>query len=401
MFEVLQIVSSALLIAINAQKKRALLKEQSIGFIPKIRKGIARMKRNLLALAVGVAFVLPLAAQAAPTVYGRLNLSVDYMDVDTGVVGVDGKNWELNSNASRVGVKGNEKLTDELTAVYKAEWEVQGDMAAGNDLGARERYIGLKHYQLGTIRLGHIDSPFKNSEDSVDVFNDMANLDMGNFIYGQNRLANSINYVSPKFLDVFGANLTLQPGEKSGSGGCGPSSTTFELDPFTGLAVPVTTVGNDCENHIADAISLALSYEDDSLYLSVAMDKEVANVDAMRFVARYKMNDITLSAMFQTAEPTMMMPKGSADKEQSIIVSGSYTMDKVSLRGEVLSVQQDYVGGGMDDETMLIGVGVDYNFTQSTKAFANLASGTMDNNVGALTISTDAMFLGFGMETRF
>ncbi len=50
---------------------------------------------------------------------------------------------------------------------------------------------------------------------------------------------------------------------------------------------------------------------------------------------------------------------------------------------------------------MLIGVGVDYNFTQSTKAFANLASGTMDNNVGALTISTDAMFLGFGMETRF
>ena len=71
------------------------------------------MKRNLLALAVGVAFILPLAAQAAPTVYGRLNLSVDYMDVDTGVVGVDGKNWELNSNASRVGVKGNEKLTDE------------------------------------------------------------------------------------------------------------------------------------------------------------------------------------------------------------------------------------------------------------------------------------------------
>ncbi|MBH1969953.1 porin [Moraxellaceae bacterium AER2_44_116] len=330
------------------------------------------MKRNLLALAVGVAFILPLAAQAAPTVYGRLNLSVDYMDKDTNVAGVDGKVWELNSNSSRVGVKGNEKLTDELTAVYKAEWDVKGDMG-GADLAGRERYIGLKHYQWGTVRLGYIDSPFKNSEDSVDVFNDMVNLDMGKFLYGQNRLANSINYVSPKFLDVFGANLTLQPGE--------------------------ATTAN--ENHIADAISLALSYEDDSLYLSAAMDKEVSNMDAMRFVARYKMSDITLSAMFQTAEPTKTAGVGGKDKEQSFVLSGSYAMDKVAIRGEILSVQQDYVGGKMDDETMLIGVGVDYNLTQSTKAFANLATGTMDANVGATTTSTDATYLGFGMETRF
>ncbi len=372
--------------------RRALLKVQSIWFIPKIRKGIARMKRNLLALAVGVAFVLPMVAQAAPTVYGRMNLSVDYMDMDTGVAGTDGKVWELNSNSSRVGVKGNEKLTDELTAVYKAEWEVQGDMAGGNDLGARERYIGLKHYQLGTIRLGHIDSPFKNSEDSVDVFNDMANLDIGNFIYGQNRLANSINYVSPKFLDVFGANLTLQPGEKGGNsvGTCAAVTPAF-----------ANTIGCN-EDHIADAISLALSYEDDSLYLSAAMDKEVAEVDAMRFVARYKMSDITLSVMFQTAEPATSPGVGFADKEQAIVVSGSYDMDKVTLRGEVLSVEQDYVGGGMDDEIMLIGVGVDYNFTQNTKAFANLATGTEDNNVtGTGGTSTDATFLGFGMETRF
>lgn len=343
------------------------------------------MKRNLLALAVGVAFVLPMVAQAAPTVYGRLNLSVDYTDVDLGP-GVDGKSWELNSNASRVGIKGNEKLTDELTAVYKAEWEVQGDMkgqGGGADLTGRERYIGLKHYQLGTIRLGYIDSPLKNSEDSIDIFNDMTSLDMGNFLHGQTRMANSINYVSPKFLDVFGANLTLQPGESNGA------------NPSAGASAD--------ENHIADAISLALSYEDDSLYLSAAMDKEVVNMDAMRFVARYKMSDITVSAMFQTAEPTKTSKViGSADKEQSFILSGSYTMDKVTLRGEVLSVTQDYVGGMMDDETMLIGVGVDYNFTQSTKAYVNLASGSMDNNVsGFPSISTDASFLGFGMETRF
>ncbi len=75
------------------------------------------MKRNLLALAVGAAILLPLTAQAAPTVYGRLNLSVDMTDVDNSNLpaGTDGEMWSVNSNASRIGVRGNEKLSDNIT----------------------------------------------------------------------------------------------------------------------------------------------------------------------------------------------------------------------------------------------------------------------------------------------
>ena len=40
------------------------------------------MNRKLLALAVGSVMAMPLAAQAAPTVYGLMNLSVD-RTVDT------------------------------------------------------------------------------------------------------------------------------------------------------------------------------------------------------------------------------------------------------------------------------------------------------------------------------
>ncbi len=353
------------------------------------------MKRQLLAVAIAAATLLPLTAQAAPTVYGRLNLSVDYMDQDTGVAGVDGKEWQLNSNSSRIGVKGNEKLTEEFTAVYKAEWGVQGDAKAG-DLNARERYIGLKHYQWGTVRLGHIDSPFKNAEDDIDVFNDMTHLDMGEFIYGQNRLENSINYVSPKFLDVFGVNLTLQPGEKNGNS-------------VVNCAAATPTVANNMgcnEDHIADAISTALSYEDDNLYLSFAMDKEVMNMDAMRFNARYKMGDATISAMYQMAEPSNL-GAGQTDEETAMVFSGSYKMDAITVRGEVLMANHDQGIKGEDDTT-LIGVGVDYNFTQATKAFANLASGNMENSpsaaakaAGAKSTDSDTTYIGFGMETRF
>lgn len=325
------------------------------------------MKRHLLTLAIA-ATLLPLAAQAAPRVYGQLNLSVDYMDSDVTAPSAD--TWELNSNSSRVGVKGAEKLTEEYTAVYKMEWEVNGDVG-GADLKARERYIGIKHYQWGTMRLGYIDAPFKNAEDDVDMFNDLTHLDMGNFIYGQNRLANSINYVSPKFLDVFGANITLQPGE---------GNTT----PSAGATVN--------ENHLADGYSAALSYEDDSLYLSFAMDKEITNMDAMRFNARYKMGDMMLSGMYQMAEPT----KGANAQEDSFVVSGSYKMDMMTFRGEVL-VSNKETGLNTDMDTTLIGVGVDYNITENTKVFGNLANKKVDT--GATDSNTT--YLGVGTEVRF
>ncbi|WP_297925767.1 porin, partial [uncultured Agitococcus sp.] len=239
---------------------------------------------------------------------------------------------------------------------------------------------------------GNIDSPLKNAEDDIDVFNDMARLDMGKFIYGQNRLENSINYVSPKFLDVFGVNLTLQPGEKNAD-----DQKSLCLVPAT----PKKAAYNPCENHIADAISTALSYEDDNLYLSFAMDKEVMNMDAMRFNARYKMGDATISAMYQMAEPSNL-GAGQTDEETAMVFSGSYKMDAVTVRGEVLVANHD-MGGGTEDDTTLIGVGVDYNFTQATKAFANLASSNMESTpaAGAKSTDSDATYIGFGMETRF
>lgn len=340
------------------------------------RKGIVNMKRNLLALAVGAAILLPLTAQAAPTVYGRLNLSVDYVDPD--VTGLE-PTWNVNSNSSRLGVKGNEKLSDDFTAVYKAEWQINGDVAAIGDLGGRERYIGLKHSSLGTIRLGAIDSPLKTSEDMVDMFNDHALLDMSNStptglgpISGQNRLNNSINYVSPKILDVFGANVTFVPGE-TGTPNAGVGS------------------GND----LANGISAAFSYEDDSLYLSLAMDKEIAGQDLMRVVGRYKMDKFMVAGLYQMGETVGLAHTDST----SFVLSASYEVDKLTFRGEILSDTTENAGATTETETQLIGVGVDYNFTQNTKVFGNLAS--VDTDTGVAGGGNTAMVLGGGVEVRF
>ena len=68
--------------------------------------------------------------QAAPTLYGKLNVSINQVDNKN----FDGKSdvTEVNSNSSRIGVKGEEKLTDKLSAVYLAEWAISTD-GSGSD----------------------------------------------------------------------------------------------------------------------------------------------------------------------------------------------------------------------------------------------------------------------------
>jgi len=74
------------------------------------------MKKLLLAAAVTTLSLN--AAQAAPTLYGKLNVSIDNVDNKS----FDGKSdvTEINSNASRFGIKGEEKLTEKLSAIYLA-----------------------------------------------------------------------------------------------------------------------------------------------------------------------------------------------------------------------------------------------------------------------------------------
>jgi predicted porin len=108
------------------------------------------------------------------------------------------------------------------------------------------------------------------------------------------------------------------------------------------------------------------------------------------------MGDMMLSGMYQMAEPTKTGGAGTLDKEDSFVVSGSYKMDMMTYRGEVLMSTQDMVGGGSIDTT-LIGVGVDYNITENTKVFGNLANTKVDTGAA----DSNTTYLGVGTEVRF
>ena len=67
--------------------------------------------------AAGAVLCLPFAANAAAEIYGKIHLSADYMD--TGAT----EGHALSSNASRLGLKGKEQITDSVKAFFKIEFE--------------------------------------------------------------------------------------------------------------------------------------------------------------------------------------------------------------------------------------------------------------------------------------
>ena len=78
-------------------------------------------------------------------VYGKLNLSYDQVEKDNGGVDPENEqdNWQMETFASRIGFKGKEKISDNLSAVYKLEYQVVPD-GEGTTFKARNSYVGLQ-----------------------------------------------------------------------------------------------------------------------------------------------------------------------------------------------------------------------------------------------------------------
>ena len=115
------------------------------------------MNKKLVAVAVAGVLAAPLAAQAQTanvTLYGRLNLTLEYIDAN----GDNPSVQRLSSNSSRLGVRGTESLGGGLNAIFQIESSISGD-AGGGTLAARDTFVGLQG-SWGTVRFGNFLAPY-------------------------------------------------------------------------------------------------------------------------------------------------------------------------------------------------------------------------------------------------
>ncbi len=86
------------------------------------------------------------------------------------------KRTEMESSNSRFGVRGHQKLGGSLSAIFQLETEFHVD---SNDsrFAQRDSFVGL-HSSWGTVKLGRMDTPFKNYGDDLSFLS----VSSGNFV---------------------------------------------------------------------------------------------------------------------------------------------------------------------------------------------------------------------------
>ncbi len=289
------------------------------------------MNRKLLpsliaVLTVGAAGVVN-AADNIPTVYGKVNVTLNNYKFDSIASPTESytslDNWKLESNASRLGVKGDYEISSDLKAIYKLEFEIYPDGdSSSNVFGQRNTYAGLQG-DWGTLFAGKNDTPLKAiAAETVQLFKD---LPLGDFKYvmaGENRPNNIIQYATPK-MSGFIFSLQAAPGEQSGSKGAAGTTSTSNT------------------NHgLADTFSGALTYDTDGLYLAVADDHNQSNTNTFRFVGQVDVGPVKLGVLGQKADRNNSTIAGSNAYIQSMGYLPGDTTNSSGTHSQVNSIQQ-------------------------------------------------------------
>ena len=228
------------------------------------------MKRKALVLALAGIVGAPLAhAQSASvTIYGRLYPEIG-VSRTTGATpagtpvstlvsaptGLDlAKLYQENTSNSRLGFRGVEPLGGGWSAIFQLEQTINFDQGQGT-LASRDSFVGLASDRFGTVKLGNMDTVYKNFGDNFSFFG----ISSGNIVSSSNvlskpgngvsssgsfhlRRANSVIYESPS-MQGFGVSAQYSPDEAKGI------------------------------NRNADLISVGVKYENGPIYAAIAYEK--------------------------------------------------------------------------------------------------------------------------------
>ena len=320
------------------------------------------MKKLLLATAVAALSVS--AAHAAPTVYGKALVTVDYSDFD------DESTTKLNSTGSRIGFKGAEALTANTDLVYQLEYGVEIDSDNGgtvkgksqNQFHSRDTYLGLSNKQYGTLvagRLSAIDDNINYVSQTVgqyDGFNAAS--------WDGDRVNNAMAYFSPAYnglqfmgmyafeednasdlptdAEAFGVGVKYEPANQPfRAGATYIKSADFNTTRLSGAY--------DLNNQIGLGALYQISDLDKS-------DKE--NLAAVS--ATYK--TATPWTAYAQAEMTSNVGGSDGDDAQRLVLGGKYAF-KANATGHVYAGYSNLEQEGQDDQDGFgIGTGLEYKF---------------------------------------
>ncbi|MGM0552578.1 MAG: porin [Pseudomonadota bacterium] len=331
-------------------------------------------RKHLLTCLIAGGLLTPALATADWTVYGRANISVDYLDN-----GASYNEPSLVSNASRLGFKGEHEFREQLIGVFQIEQGI--DFDADDDdltLATRNTFAGLKGDAWGMLRVGEFDTPFKRARGPANFFGDqlgeMRNLTKASDFASDNRFENGIHYRTPSF---GGLIWDVQYSPQTG----GDSTTTESGRPNEAVSTSLTLRMGD--------LTGALAYE-------TREDGDAdESSDGWRLAGSYKVTKaIDVGALYQAADNFSGVKSDTYGIGTQIRVAPDFY-----LKGHVFQHDSDIDQG----DAALLALGLEYHLDSNLRFHGTIASVSNDDAVARTPYSdsrtVDSTAAGVNGET--
>ena len=289
------------------------------------------------------------------TIYGRLELVGEQND--------DGKvsRQVMNNISSRIGFKGEHRMTEDLSGIMQIETGVAPDDSANSGaLASRNSYAGLKSMRFGSLIAGKHDMPFKSLEGTANQLWGSAEA-MEIIIHGKGsarrpavgtslamtnlhtRQTNVFQYWSPKFNNI-GIKLAYSPDEVNGAAG------TFRTPVYGG----------------------SIEFDNGKWNLGLATETQ-----KNRTGRDQDMSGVKATAGIKFASGSVGLAYSSLDnharrKTSNWLVAGSYKLGPTTLKANY-GVSSE-TAGGADDGVKMLGIELDYPLDKYTTVFGYYTS---------------------------
>mgnify|MGYP003424310604 FL=1 len=356
------------------------------------------MKKLLLATAVAALSVS--AANAAPTVYGKAFLALDYVNAefDSRIPGgdIDEDTLEINSHASRIGFKGSEAMTANTDVIYQLEYgtSVDGD---NDTFTNRDTYLGINNKQFGEFRVGKNQSTLDRVNNVITAdsgyWDNLGNNEMEDDVVealnmaDSSRINSSIIWTAPKY-----NNLPLELSAMYSS-----DDDNFNNDAGFGVAMMFDQ---------GTGFTAGLAYDKDQ-NISGDIIRGTATVDLGKYIAA----PVTLGALYQVADYDYS--NRDTKKEKGLIVSAAMGLSNFARPASIYAQynKTDNLNGWNDANSDQIVVGGKYFFKDNIimHAYAGMNSADNlrsvnidgDNVVYGAPGDAEVFVVGSGLEYKF
>nr|VFK23631.1 MAG: Outer membrane protein (porin) [Candidatus Kentron sp. LPFa] len=372
---------------------------------PKLRN-ILIMQKKLLSLAIASALALPGAAMADiknVEVYGKFHASWDYVDNDA-----TGDDTDDNTGAfrnSRLGFKGEEKISGDLKGIWQIETELDtGD----NEMQFRNTFVGLKGDKWGTFLFGKHDTPYKMATANLDIFSDTI-ADYNNIIgahIAPAKEAYTTEMVKGKdsYAKVKNGNVNGTPGSGANDGTVtssfnkrAPQTVAYLTPDFSGFQAAIARVSfqNDEkkaaeDNKEAWSAMAKFDKKDNPFFASLAYElykggiqsppgDVTENLDAWKIGLGYKIGNSKIGFIYEDIEQDGISPIAKAASRDAFGLNFSHDFGMNTVKVSYLKAN-DSDAAGSDDGADNWSIGLDHNFSKRTKIYGIYTRMENDSN---------------------